>query len=135
MLVINYDEWGGFYDHVAPSVAPDAHPEWGLRGFRTPCLVISPRARRGYVAHDVYDHTSVLKAVEWRWNLPPLTPRDSAARNLAEVLDFTAPADLSAPRWPVPQVTGAPCGAGSTADYEQWRALRDLAHQEGFPLP
>jgi hypothetical protein len=89
MLVINYDEWGGFFDHVPPSVAPDARPEWGLRGFRVPCLVISPRARRGHVAHDVYDHTSILKAIEWRWNLPPLTPRDEAARNIAEVLDFT----------------------------------------------
>src|SRR5262249_7407902 len=57
LLVINYDEWGGFFDHVAPQVAPDATPEWGLRGFRVPCVVVSPRARRGYVAHGVYDHT------------------------------------------------------------------------------
>ncbi|MET8249418.1 alkaline phosphatase family protein [Streptomyces sp. NPDC005202] len=43
MLVINYDEWCGFLDHVAPSVAPDAHPDCGLRGFRTPCLVSAAR--------------------------------------------------------------------------------------------
>ncbi|NKQ54327.1 alkaline phosphatase family protein [Amycolatopsis sp. K13G38] len=135
LLVINYDEWGGFFDHVAPQTAPDVNPDWTLRGFRTPCLVVSPRARRGKVAHGVYDHTSILKAVEWRWNLPPLTPRDSAANNIAEVLDFSSPADLTAPRWNVPQIVGSPCAAGATADYEKWYALRDLALQEGWTLP
>jgi phospholipase C len=71
LLVINYDEWVGFFDHVAPSVAPDADPECRLRGFRVPCLVISPRARRSHVAHNVDDHTSILKAVEWRWGFGP----------------------------------------------------------------
>jgi phospholipase C len=134
LLVINYDEWGGFYDHVAPAVAPDANPDWGLRGFRVPCLVISPRARRGYVAHDVYDHTSVLKAIEWRWNLAPLTPRDANARNLAEVLDFSNPPSLAAPRWNVPSVVGAPCGLSTPGDYEEWHALHDLAASNGWSL-
>ena len=133
MLVINYDEWGGFFDHVPPQTAPDANPDWGLRGFRVPCLVISPLARRGYVAHDVYDHTSVLKAIEWRWGLPPLTPRDTAARNLAEVLDFAAPPNLEAPRWLVPPAVGLPCGL-TDPDYEQWHALRDLALSLGWSL-
>ena len=83
----------------------------------------------------MYDHTSVLKAVEWRWNLPPLTARDSAARNIAKALDFTNPPELTAPRWSVPPVTGAPCAVGTAADYEQWRALRDLARREGWKLP
>lgn len=135
LLVITYDEWGGFFDHVPPEVVPDAHPEWGLRGFRVPCLVISPRARRGYVASGVYDHTSVLKAVEWRWGLTALTPRDAAARNIAEVLDFTRPPDLTAPRWPVPPVVGLPCPAAAPADFEQWTALRGLARSHGWQLP
>jgi phospholipase C len=134
LLVINYDEWGGFYDHVAPAVAPDANPDWGLRGFRVPCLVISPRARRGYVAHNVYDHTSVLKAIEWRWNLAPLTPRDTNARNLAEVLDFVNPPNLAAPQWNVPTVVGAPCGVSTPGDYEEWHALHDLATANGWTL-
>jgi phospholipase C len=134
LLVINYDEWGGFYDHVAPAVAPDANPDWGLRGFRVPCLVISPRARRGYVAHNVYDHTSVLKAIEWRWNLAPLTPRDTNARNLAEVLDFANPPNLAAPQWNVPTVVGAPCGVSTPGDYEEWHALHDLATSNGWTL-
>jgi phospholipase C len=135
LLVINYDEWGGFFDHVAPGVAPDVNPDCGLRGFRVPCLVISPRARRGHVAHNVYDHTSVLKAVEWRWNLAPLTVRDAAARNIAEVLDFTEPPDTTAPLWSVPTVLGSPCAISEYVDYEQWAALRDLAVSEGWQLP
>ncbi|MEU0965014.1 alkaline phosphatase family protein [Streptomyces sp. NPDC005917] len=135
LLVINYDEWGGFFDHVAPTTAPDARPEWGLRGFRTPCLVISPRAKRGHVAHGVYDHTSVLKAIEWRWNLPALTPRDAAANNIVEVLDFTNAPSLDAPQWSVPAVAGLPCLPAVLPDYEQWHALRDLALSLGWKLP
>jgi phospholipase C len=135
-LVINYDEWGGFFDHVAPETAPDARPDLGtgLRGFRVPCMVISPRARRGYVAHGTYDHTSVLKMIEWRFGLDPLTPRDAAAANLAEVLDFRREPDLSAPAFDVPLWAGLSCAAGNTADYEEWRALSALAASLGFPL-
>ena len=135
-LVINYDEWGGFFDHVPPGTAPDARPDLGtgLRGFRVPCLLISPRARRGYVSHDVYDHTSVLKMIEWRYGLPPLTPRDAAASNLAAALDFTAPPNLSAPRYAVPSFIGMPCGAGGYADYEEWRKLSALASGTGFSI-
>ena len=74
----------------------------GQRGFRIPTLVISPRARRNYIARRSYDHTSILKMIEWRWGLPALTPRDLAARNLAEALDFENPPDLTAPQWDVP---------------------------------
>jgi len=97
VLVINYDEWGGFFDHVPPTIAPDPRPDLGtgLRGFRVPCLVISPRARRRTIAHGTYDHTSVLKMIEWRFGLQPLTVRDAAANNLAEVLDFEARPDLT----------------------------------------
>src|SRR5262249_6413021 len=84
VLIITFDEWGGFYDHVAPTSAPDTNPALtGLRGFRVPALVISPYAQRGAVAHEVYDHTSILKLVEWRYGLPPLTPPRAAARHPA----------------------------------------------------
>ena len=133
-LVINYDEWGGFYDHVPPAVAPDATPELGtgMRGFRTPALMISPLARRHHVSHNVYDHTSVLKMIEWRHGLAPLTPRDKAARNIAEVLDFAHPPNLTAPRWNVPPAVSVPCPPEGTADYTDWRELKSLAVREGW---
>ncbi|GAB0106197.1 alkaline phosphatase family protein [Nocardia sp. JMUB6875] len=134
LLIINYDEWGGFFDHVPPQTAPDANPDWGLRGFRVPCMVISPLARRKHVAHEVYDHTSVLKAIEWRWGLPSLTPRDAAARNIAEVLDFTGKPNLDAPQWDVPAFTSKSCNSSVVADFEQWIGLRKLAESAGWKL-
>jgi len=137
VLVINFDEWGGFYDHVAPGTAPDVSSATALRGFRVPALVISPRARRRYVAHNVYDHTSVLKLIEWRWGLMALTPRDSAARNLAEVLDFGTVPKLTVPRFTVPPfvATACPPAALTGAEQAEWPALKEKALAAGWSLP
>jgi phospholipase C len=140
-LVINYDEWGGFFDHVIPTTAPDKRPDLrtGLRGFRVPCLLISPRVRRGTIGHQVYDHTSILKMIEWRFGLPALSRRDHAARNLAEVLDFGHAPDLTAPRWDVPAVVSQACELSEAealdeADgYADWRRVREIADRLGFP--
>jgi len=78
-LVLNYDESGGFYDHVAPPAG---------RGFRVPCTVVSPYARPGYVSHQVFDHASVLALVETTFGLRPITDRDASASPLADCFDF-----------------------------------------------
>jgi phospholipase C len=135
VFVVNYDEWGGFFDHVEPGTARDANPDARLRGFRVPAFVISPLARRQYVAHNTYDHTSVLKMIEWRWGLAPMTLRDAHARNIAEVLDFKHAPDLHAPSWHVPPATGEACPTADPSEFADWRALRDLAVRSGFRLP
>ncbi len=132
VFVINFDEWGGFFDHVPPGTAPDVNPANRRRGFRVPALVISPLARRRYVAHGTYDHTSVLKMIEWRWGLKPLTVRDAAARNLAEVLDFQSKPNLSAPRWNVPHVTPNPCQPVDLSRTQEWAPLKQLASAAGM---
>ncbi|MEO7296991.1 MAG: alkaline phosphatase family protein [Verrucomicrobiota bacterium] len=137
VMVLNFDEWGGFFDHVPPTRAPippadAALGSDGLRGFRVPALVISPWSRRSTVAHGLYDHTSVLKMIEWRWNLRPLTIRDARANNLAEVLDFAHP-NLNAPQFNVPQGPfGGPCLLQST-DLEA-EALALVAAGLGFAV-
>lgn len=108
VLVINFDEWGGFFDHVTPTTAPDVDPRFELRGFRVPAILVSPYARRGHVSSGVYDHTSVLKMIEWRWNLAPLSARDAAANNLADALDFSIKI-RSAQDYNVPQIISPPC--------------------------
>src|SRR5579859_5158523 len=137
LLVVNFDEWGGFFDHVAPASAPDVSPTTALRGFRVPSLVISPRARRGYVDHTVYDHTSVLRAIEWRWGLPALTPRDAAANNIVNALDFSTAPRLSAPAFTVPQIVVAACPGEilSTAEGGEWSDLKEVAITLGWSLP
>jgi phospholipase C len=138
LLVINFDEWGGFYDHVAPTTAPDVSAQTALRGFRVPALVISPRARRGAVDHTVYDHTSILRAIEWRWNLPALTPRDAAAANIVRALDFGSAPRLTAPKFTVPQVVAAACPGDTLpagAEAGEWSDLKELAVTLGWSLP
>jgi phospholipase C len=85
-VVITYDEGGGWFDHVRPP----AVDRFGL-GTRVPALIVSPYARRGLVAHGQYDHASVLKLIEWRWDLPPLTARDRDAGAFLEAFDFAQP--------------------------------------------
>ena len=108
LLVVTFDEWGGFFEHVAPAEAPDVDPRYRLRGFRVPCLLISPFARRSTIAGGLYDHTSILKMIETRWDLPPLSVRDANANDLADALDFSS-SDLSAPSYSVPDFVSAPC--------------------------
>jgi phospholipase C len=103
VLVVTYDEHGGYYDHVAPPVAlvPDAllpivapgeslFEGFGRFGFRVPGVVVSAYAKRDYVSHVVFDHTSVLALVERKWNLPALTMRDANANDLTDLLDLGA---------------------------------------------
>src|SRR5262245_1037976 len=94
LLVWLYDEGGGYYDHVPPpraippddippqiTVPPDQPGGYDRYGFRVPAVIVSPYARQRYVSHRVHDHTSVLKLIETKWNLPALTFRDANASN------------------------------------------------------
>jgi phospholipase C len=113
VLVINRDEWGGFFDHVVPPrvVAPnnvdtDLVDGKALLGCRVPTLIVSPFARgnpaKPRINSLLYDHTSVLKLIEWRWSLDPLTARDASDEiaNLACALNFQSQ-DPSMPELPV----------------------------------
>jgi phospholipase C len=108
VFIINFDEWGGFFDHVAPSTAPDVDPRFELRGFRVPAIVMSPYARRNHVASGIYDHASVLKMIETQYDLAPLSARDAAAASLGEVLDLSQ-ANLHAPQYSVPDFESPLC--------------------------
>ena len=135
MLVFLYDEWGGFFDHIAPTSAPTSSIDRaagnldGLRGFRVPAIIVAPFARRGYVAHTVFDHASVLRFIEWRWRLDPLTDRDATANNLASELDFEK-RSLAAPLYDVPPGPHATFCAPSEID--KWVTLQKIAAALGF---
>jgi phospholipase C len=141
VLIITYDEWGGFFDHVRPPVLPDDHVtgpgeyDHSQAGFRVPAFVFSPFARRGHIEKAVYDHTSMLKLVEWRFGLKPLSARDKAARNIALALDFAKP-DFTVPELPLvldpgPHVCGSPA-VGMAAEDSSWLELRDLKNRTGW---
>jgi phospholipase C len=90
LLVVTYDEWGGFHDHVAPPTAPDERADLGFNqlGFRVPALVAGPWAKPGYVSSVPLDHTSPLRHLEKLYGLEPLTMRDAAANDLTDCIDL-----------------------------------------------
>ena len=102
LLVITYDEHGGFFDHVPPPTAADERSDEGFDqlGFRVPTLVAGPWVKSGHVSEAVYDHTAVLAFVEERWGLKPLSERDAASASLTELLDVERMA-LNSPAAPV----------------------------------
>jgi phospholipase C len=115
VLFINYDEHGGWYDHVPPpaAVPPDNIPPmlgqhgtykagYDRYGFRVPFVVVSPWGRPNYVSHTVADHTSVLAFVERLWGLKPMTARDAAAHDLSDMFDLSARQLLEPPTLPAP---------------------------------
>ncbi len=81
VVIVTYDEYGGFWDHVAPPRIDRFGP-----GSRIPAIIVSPFARRGFVDHTVYDTTSILKLIERRFRLQPLTQRDAKANSLEKAL-------------------------------------------------
>ena len=155
VLIITYDEWGGFYDHVRPPMFPDAtthkpntvdtttgYEDHRQAGFRVPTYIVSPFASRGVVSHRVFDHTAIARFVGWRFGLPPLTIRDAAAANIAELLDFSAP-NLTPPSVPVvvdpgPHVCGSPnlpagsMGASAAAEDTFWHELAASPQMAAF---
>jgi len=85
-IVIVWDDWGGWYDHVPP---PGSRSYGGL-GFRVPAIVVSPYSKTGYVSHDTYEFGSILKFVEDNWNLGSLGTTDkTSASFLNDFFDFT----------------------------------------------
>lgn len=108
LLIINYDEWGGFYDHVPPPIAPVGAAERaatgndGRLGFRVPCMAIGPRARRAHVEQRQLDPNSILNLIAWRFGFAPLGARGASSLNFAQVLDLDAPPRLDAPAFAVP---------------------------------
>jgi phospholipase C len=84
-VFLTWDDWGGFYDHVAPPQLDD----FGL-GIRVPLMVISPYARAGTVDHRLGEFSSMLRFVEENWMLGRfLTQRDRGANDLSYDFDFS----------------------------------------------
>jgi phospholipase C len=83
-IVVVWDDWGGWYDNVPPPQLDDL----GL-GIRTPMLIVSPYAKRGYVSHVQYEYGSILKFIESAFDLASLHSTDDRANNLLDAFDFT----------------------------------------------
>jgi len=137
-LFIVYDEWGGFFDHVRPPRVPDDRnsrnlgDDFGQMGIRIPAVVLSPYARRGHVDHSIYGFESILKMIEYRFGLRPLTRRDRYAQNIARSFDWEGRPRLSPPRLPDPaEVMSQPCQTAEVAGGGEGHDLMRL-HTSGY---
>jgi phospholipase C len=109
-VVLTWDDFGGFYDHVPPP-----HVDLYGLGPRVPAIFISPYAKPGYVDHTQYEFASVLRFIETIFDLPPLTARDANANDMLGAFDFSqqpiAPEQLAprhCPETPRPPDQGSP---------------------------
>ena len=159
-FVLTYDEWGGFFDHVHPPVLADARASandahnFAQAGFRVPAFLASPYAQPGAVDHRLYDHTSIMRFLEWRFlGAPPeghgrtapwsLTRRDRNANNMGATLLATTPDPelgfdlaMTIPQPAVPcsptQIASRPHDSDAHHDPFKGANLQDLTHDE-FP--
>jgi phospholipase C len=121
VLVITYDEHGGFYDHVLPpqtvppgdSITDPANDQHGFDftqlGGRVPTVIVSPLIPRGLIDHTIYDHTSVLATIEQLFGLAPLTDRDRDAQTFQHLLTLPAPRTDAPTHLPAPARSGLHC--------------------------
>jgi phospholipase C len=108
LLMVNFDEHGGTYDHVAPPAAPPPDPAapagqmdftFNRSGIRVPAIAISPWVAERTIVNDEYRHTSVIRTLRERWSLgAPLTARDAVAPDIAPILSREEPRNPS--DWP-----------------------------------
>lgn len=90
-ILITWDDWGGWYDHVAPKVINDG-TSWGsgyVYGFRVPLIVVSPYAKAGYISHATHDFGSILKFIEETFGLSSLGYADVRADDLSDCFNFS----------------------------------------------
>ena len=133
VFILTYDESGGMYDHVppVPAVNPDGiapvdlaptdicgtgndlngfNCDFNYTGYRLPLIVVSPFTKKNFVSHTVADYTAILKLIETRFNLQPLTQRDAAQMDMTEFFDFqTVP--WATPPTPPTQSTSGTCNS------------------------
>lgn len=83
LVILTYDEFGGFFDHVNPPKID----RWGP-GSRIPAIIIGPFAKKGHVDHTQYETVSILSFIEKRWGIEPLAERDKNASPLKNALIF-----------------------------------------------
>ena len=117
VFVLNFDEHGGFFDHVAPPACvddtvlagPGPFPDLKRLGFRVPAIAMGPFAPRKIESAGPYEHCSILKMIEWRWGIEPMSLRDRYAKNFAEALDLTQRRDpVTLPAFAAPGPTVCP---------------------------
>jgi phospholipase C len=144
VLIITYDEHGGFYDSVQPGSAKppqDGSPQnlsinsggflFDNYGVRVPAVVVSPLIARGTVDHTLYDHASVAATLEKLYGFSPMTQRDANANNVLHLLSLTTPRTDCPTVLSGPAPQAAPAAAPASAEAAA-RPLPETGNVQGF---
>lgn len=149
LLIVTWDEHGGFFDHAAPpaAIAPgdtapaNRHNQYGFTfqqyGPRVPAIVISPLIAKNLVDHRLYDHSSIPATVESLFGLAALTARDRAANHLDDLITLTAPrtdTPVSLPETAVPVLAPLTAEAARTVDAPDAAASAETVNQGNLPV-
>jgi phospholipase C len=136
LLVVTFDEHGGFYDHVAPPLVPDPDPNFQQLGFRVPAIVAGPMVRAGQVVSTPFEHLSIAATLRARFGIESLGMRMDAANDLGACIDparvtaaITEPTALL-PAVVLPASMTGPRALRATSQPEMMR----LALKGGVPL-
>ncbi len=140
VIFANYDEWGGFFDHVSPVKVPDDREspilwrDFGRTGFRIPGIMVSPYARRNHVGHQTVTHESILKLISYRFRLGWLNRRHRYASNIGYSFDWANP-NFDPPQLPtvLPPATTS-CTAQGHPGRRQTARQRRTEEREGPSL-
>lgn len=104
LLIITYDEHGGFFDHVAPPATVDSNPEFAQLGFRVPAFVIGAMVKKGYVSKTQLEHSSVAATLKTRWDIGSLSARMDATKDISDCIDGMKVITPALPPTGMPQV-------------------------------
>jgi phospholipase C len=123
MLVVTFDEHGGFYDHVPPPPAVDPDPTFRRMGFRVPAIVAGPMVRRGAVVSTPFEHVSIAATLRARFGIRSMGPRMDAAADLGACID---------PEWVARSRAPLPASLPSVRLHETL-ARREALHRTSQP--
>jgi phospholipase C len=133
LLVILYDEHGGYFDHVAPPQAADAQADFTQLGFRVPAFVVGPTVWSGKVVSTQFDHASVAATLATRFGIESMGPRMEAAHDLATCIDPARVGQPCAPpRLPVVEL-GAACAVTAAANSSSQHEMEQILDQGDVP--
>ena len=131
-IFITWDEWGGFYDSVPP-------PQMNAFGYggRVPMLLISPYAKENYVDSTVLNHDSILKFIDYNWNLPYLSSWVAQSGSVLSAFDFNQNPRPPIVLGPTPTVAGTSGYSSGYIEFENGTVMPLTAKltSEQYPIP
>ncbi|MCZ8513766.1 stalk domain-containing protein [Paenibacillus filicis] len=130
-VIITYDESGGYWDHMAPPQLQPSPDGLAGAGPRIPMILVSPYSKMNFVSHTTYDHTSILKFIEWNWGVDALNSRDASVSNITDMFDFDHP-NFAPYVYPLQQIHTNPYGTAAAVQFNNAPLAQTIIGEYAF---